>query len=473
MSSTDSATGNLGESGLQGPSLVIEASADGMPVLPEGFSVTTADFARAGADLVLTAADGTQVLIQGYFALPTPPALVSAEGAVIAGELAVKLAGPMAPGQYAQASLETAQPIGTVETLTGDVVAVRADGTRVELEVGDPVFQGDIVESGAEGAIGIVLADETTFSMAENGRIVLDEMIYDAGTQEGSVSLSIVQGIFTFVSGQVAKADPDAMTVVTPVATIGIRGTQLGVTYIEGEEMILVLMQEMDGFVGEVVVTNAAGFQILNLPNMATTVASADTAPSVPAPISEAQIIETFGTALSSLPENDSANDYGTGEEEESEAEDEDEELDEEVEEEIEEEGEEEEAAGEGEEGDEDLEEFETADEDLEEFETAAGDEADITQMTSRFAEIIPPYHRRGNGIPFAAIRWPDFGDQPSVGRPFGQICRHSDTLLLSFSPRRRCPRPTPERVLVADHRSGSGFSGTVPSAPPPRPIGT
>ena len=83
----------------------------------------------------------------------------------------------------------------------------------------------------------------------------------------------------------------------------------------------------------------------------------------------------------------------------------------------------------------------------------------DITQMTSRFAEIIPPYHRRGNCIPFAAIRWPDFGDQPSVGRPFGQICRHSDTPLLSFSPRRRFPRPTPGRILVADHQSGSRFS--------------
>ena len=53
--------------------------------------------------------------------------------------------------------------------------------------------------------------------------------------------------------------------------------------------------------------------------------------------------------------------------------------------------------------------------------------------MTSRFAEIIPPFHRRGNRIPFAAIRWPDFGNQPSLGRPFAQISRHSDTPLLSF----------------------------------------
>ncbi len=34
---------------------------------------------------------------------------------------------------------------------------------------------------------------------------------------------------------------------------------------------------------------------------------------------------------------------------------------------------------------------------------------ADISQMTSRFAEIIPPYHRRGNRVFSAANRWPDF----------------------------------------------------------------
>ena len=74
---------------------------------------------------------------------------------------------------------------------------------------------------------------------------------------------------------------------------------------------------------------------------------------------------------------------------------------------------------------------------------------------------------------PSAAIRWPDFGDRLSSGRPFDQIFRHSDTPFPSFSPGRRYSRPTPERVFVVDHRSGSGFSGTIPSAPPPRPIGT
>ena len=133
--------------------------------------------------------------------------------------------------EVAQAAPGTVgQPIGQVETLTGGVVAIRSDGTRVDLEAGDSVYQGDTLESGADGSIGIVLADQTTFSMAENGSMVLDEMVYDPGNQEGSVSLSVLQGVFTFVSGEIAKTDPDAMTLDTPLATIGIRGTQLAMS---------------------------------------------------------------------------------------------------------------------------------------------------------------------------------------------------------------------------------------------------
>ncbi len=46
----------------------------------------------------------------------------------------------------------------------------------------------------------------------------------------------------------------------------------------------------------------------------------------------------------------------------------------------------------------------------------------DIPQMTSKFVEIVPPSHQQGNYIPFAAIRWHDFGDRPALGRPFGHF---------------------------------------------------
>jgi len=228
--------------------------------LPSGFPIAEADFGRSGPDLVLTSPDGEQVVVRGFFAAETPPKLTLPEGAEFSGSLAAKLAGPQAPAQVAQAGPEatTAQPIGTVENLVGTVTVTRTDGTQTELEIGDPVFQGDILESGEDGAIGIVFADETSFSMAENGRMVLDEMIYDPGEGTGEMAVSVVRGVFTFVSGQIAKTDPEAMTIETPVATIGVRGTQGGVdTGSDGQTLKLLMMTELveqpDGSIIEVV----------------------------------------------------------------------------------------------------------------------------------------------------------------------------------------------------------------------------
>ena len=53
--------------------------------------------------------------------------------------------------------------------------------------------------------------------------------------------------------------------------------------------------------------------------------------------------------------------------------------------------------------------------------------------MTFMFVDNVPPSHGQGNRIPYAAIRWPDFGDRPAFGRPFARIFRHSDTPRLSF----------------------------------------
>ncbi|MBE0530232.1 MAG: FecR domain-containing protein, partial [Rhodospirillales bacterium] len=293
------------------PAHVIEATGSETLTLPAGVPLADCDFARAGDNLVLTAPDGTVTVVRGYFGLETPPALVSAGGGELAGDLVTQLAGPLAPGQYAQAGAAPgAQPIGTVETLHGRVTAIRADGTRVELQAGDPVYQGDILETGADGAIGVVLADESTFSMAADGRMVLDEMVYDPSTQSGSINFSVVQGIFTFVSGQIAKTDPDAMTLTTPVATIGIRGTQVGIEISDGQNLRVVLMEESDGFVGEVVVRNDAGVEVMNGAHDFTVITGFNVAPSPTATMSVGDVVQMFSSSLSMIPTTGTANPY-------------------------------------------------------------------------------------------------------------------------------------------------------------------
>ena len=202
--------------------------------------------------------------------------------------------------------------IGQVKNLEGSVFAVRPDGTRVSLQVGAPVFQGDVLESGEDGAVGVVLSDQTSFSMGGNGKMVLDEMIYDPSAQTGAVAISVVQGVFAFVSGQVAKTDPDAMTLKTPVATIGVRGTQVGLDIADGKSLSVVLMEEKDGFVGEVTINNAGGTLVMNNAGDFTSVWSFDR---IALPISRmdnAGIVQMFAPALMAIPlTGASQNDFG------------------------------------------------------------------------------------------------------------------------------------------------------------------
>ena len=290
-------------------SVVLEAGGADQLVVPGGAFLLVAEYVREGPDLLLIGGDGAQVLIRDYFATESPPDLLSAGGAVIPAELAAKLAGPEAPGQYAQAAgEEEAQPIGRVETVEGEVVAGRADGTQETLAAGSPIFIGDVLETSAGSSIGIVFIDNTTFSLGEDARMVIDDLVLDPSTNEGNSSFSVVQGVFTFVSGQIAASGPDHMIVQTPVATIGIRGTRVaGVAAAEGEANTITLLAEEGGVVGEISISNSAGTVVLNVANQSLQVTCFFQAPGQPVILSNDQVNALFGQALAALPEQPAA----------------------------------------------------------------------------------------------------------------------------------------------------------------------
>ena len=207
---------------------VLQASPGETLVIPGGAMLLDADFLRQGDDLLLVGADGVQVLISGYFASADPPALATAGGAVLAPELVARLAGPLAPGQYAQAGgADAGAPIGVATIVEGEVTATRADGTKVTLDVDSPIYLDDVLETGPDASVGLVFIDDTTFSLGSDARMVIDDLVYEPETGGGFMNLSVIQGVFVFVTGEIAASGPDAMLVKTPVATIGIRGTKV------------------------------------------------------------------------------------------------------------------------------------------------------------------------------------------------------------------------------------------------------
>ncbi len=290
---------------IQSPeiTLILHAQSGEALTVPKGFLLLKADFEREGTDLVLIAGDGSRLIIKDYFAVAEPPALMTVGGAVLPPDLVELLAGPRAAGQYAQLATDaTAIPIGKVVTVEGLVTVARVDGTAVPLFVDMPVFQGDVLETEAGATVGLVFTDDTTFALGENGRLVLDKLIYDPDTGVGSSAFSVIEGVFVFVSGQIAANNPDQMLVRTPVATIGIRGTKTaGKAAAEGEENTFVLLPDPDGTVGEIVVMTQAGQLHLTEAYTPVTVSSAFAVPET-AEIGQVEFDRLFDAVLNFLP---------------------------------------------------------------------------------------------------------------------------------------------------------------------------
>lgn len=206
------ATGGTATPSLDGERLVIDS-----PLLFSG------SFGREGQDLVITG-EGTPVRVPGYFADQAPQALYSPQGAMLRGETVELLAGPQAPGQYAQADQSLAGVLaGKVGQLTGSATVQHSDGTTEPLAVDKQVFQGDVLQTGADGTLGVLFQDNTVLQLQPSSRVVINEFVYDPASTSNSATLDAVDGTFAFVAGKVAKTG--GLDVTTPIATMGIRGT--------------------------------------------------------------------------------------------------------------------------------------------------------------------------------------------------------------------------------------------------------
>ncbi len=124
------------------------------------------------------------------------------------------------------------KPIGKVVTATGSVVIERAGAVVVQAnlagqagqtKVGDLVYLGDVVQTGADGRLGINFTDGSSFNLSSNARMALSEFVYDPNGKSNSTLFNLTKGTFTFVAGNIAKTGD--MKIDTPVATMGIRGT--------------------------------------------------------------------------------------------------------------------------------------------------------------------------------------------------------------------------------------------------------
>jgi VCBS repeat-containing protein len=190
-------------------------------VVPDAHLLFSGDYKRAGVDLVLSK-DGHDYVVSDYFKGHSRATLSSPDGANLSGDLVNALTGEVQLAQLGGGATAAATVIGHVTKLTGSATAIR-NGVSIQLNMGDNVQKGDVVQAGADSSLGLTFIDGTVFGLSANARMVLNEMVYDPNGSSNSSLLSLVQGTITFVAGETAKHGD--MKVDTPVATMGIRGT--------------------------------------------------------------------------------------------------------------------------------------------------------------------------------------------------------------------------------------------------------
>ena len=166
----------------------------------------------------------------------------------------------------AAASPTTAdEPIGNVATLTGTVTVIR-DKNSLPLKLRDDIYFNDTVQTSSSSTLGITFNDSTTFNLSANSRITIDNYIYEEGGSQNAAAFDITKGTVAFVAAAVAKTGN--MTITTPTASLGIRGTTglvevpEGATAARTNNVAIKLYPDADGKVGRIEVNDRAGARL-------------------------------------------------------------------------------------------------------------------------------------------------------------------------------------------------------------------
>ncbi len=109
------------------------------------------------------------------------------------------------------------------------------------LAQGNAVYRNSVIVTKETGHVEVKFEDGTVLSQGVNGRLAIDKYVFDQhGANPSSLLFNMGQGAFRVISGKIAEQNPENFNVKTPLATIGIRGTDFTIEAGPHGEMILV-----------------------------------------------------------------------------------------------------------------------------------------------------------------------------------------------------------------------------------------
>src|SRR6185503_3486451 len=134
------------------------------------------------------------------------------------------------------AAAANAQDAGRVSFVSGEAYAERS-GARVALAHDSVVRQGDLVRTGADGNVQLVMVDGARVAMRPGTQLRIDQYEFRTeGTDAGRALLHLVTGTLRVFTGGIVNRDRNRFQMKTNLATVGIRGSGNILVNIDGTE---------------------------------------------------------------------------------------------------------------------------------------------------------------------------------------------------------------------------------------------
>jgi hypothetical protein len=175
--------------------------------------------------------------------------------------------------------------VGKVTEQSGPTEIVRnkksmSSAINTGIEMNDTVIT-------AKSKAKLTFQDKTTVNITEQSKLVIDDFVYDPSKGSGKLAMKVVLGTARYASGQIAKTNPQQVSVNTPTATIAVRGTDFSMTVDELGRSLIMLLPSCDKdkrrcVTGAISVRNDAGEVFMDQSYQTTLVTSLNTPPSTP-----------------------------------------------------------------------------------------------------------------------------------------------------------------------------------------------
>jgi hypothetical protein len=172
--------------------------------------------------------------------------------------------------------------VGAISELRGNGEVVRQGAAALLAELNLGIAAYDDVRTG-NGRIAITFLDDSMLRLTEHSKIIIDEYVFDPDPSKGKLAIRMASGTARFLTGILGKIDKSNITIATPTAFIGLRGTDFAVSVDEIGRSLVILLPDALGFAsGQITVDSLAGQVVLTRPFQATMVSVSESPPTRP-----------------------------------------------------------------------------------------------------------------------------------------------------------------------------------------------